>query len=348
MRSCRVALRQLVVRTDSEQCVPNLVGALRRDYDVIEVPEVGTSDAELAEVCKEASLILHCYTPITENVMKQATKLRGIVKYGVGIDKIDIGFAKQKGVAVANVPEYGENTVAEGAMNLMMSLLKKNKIIQKEMTGDAAWAWPNETFLANDLHGKNVGLVGFGKIGKCFSRMCQGFGMKVTAYDPHLSASDMSAYGVEKADSLENMMPQLDVLSIHTVLNPDTDNLVSSDLIDLLKSSCYVINVSRGAIIDEAALCNAVKSNKIAGIGIDVFSVEPLAADGHVYSSIRHYDNVMFTPHLAFWTAEARQRLESEALSRSLEILTNKPLRVLSSDPRLTSQSPDLVTLGSA
>ena len=156
----------------------------------------------------------------------------------------------------------------------------------------------------------------------------------------------MTRFGVTKADSLEEMLPIIDVLSIHTVLNPETSGIVSRELISLLKPSCFVINVSRGAIIDEPALCDAVKNNSIAGVGLDVFSTEPLTAEGHLFSSIRGFDNVMFTPHLAFWTAEARDRLEKEALERSIEILTNNKLTVISSDPRLTSQSEDLVVLG--
>lgn len=129
-----------VVRTDSEQCVPYLVNQLRERAEVVELPEFGTSEEQLTEACRDADVILHCYTPITSQVLRHAERLRGIVKYGVGIDAIDIVEAKKRGVPVANIPEYGEETVAEGAFMLMIGLAKKFKPLQRQMQSQG-WAW---------------------------------------------------------------------------------------------------------------------------------------------------------------------------------------------------------------
>eukprot|EP00656_Telonema_subtile_P015551 TRINITY_DN18166_c0_g1_i1.p1 TRINITY_DN18166_c0_g1~~TRINITY_DN18166_c0_g1_i1.p1 ORF type:complete len:387 (+),score=68.23 TRINITY_DN18166_c0_g1_i1:89-1249(+) len=340
-RGYQMSTRPKVVKTDCEQLVPFLDNQIREIADLVELPEFGTTEEQLVEACRDADVILHCYTPITAAVLEQAPKLRGIVKYGVGIDAIDIETAKRLGVPVANIPEYGEETVAEGAFSLMIGLAKKTKALQRQMAADG-WAWPNESTLGSDLAGKTLGMVGNGRIGKCMARMAGGFRMNLLCYDPYVSAQEMAQQRITKVDSLEALCTESDCISVHTVLNNETRGVLGKAQLACMKPSATLVNVSRGPIVDEQALVDAVLSGSIAGVGIDVFGNEPLLPEGHVMSPLMELDNVLFTPHLAFWTVEARDRLMAEAFERTKELLDGNPLTVLSKDPRLLAQSQNV------
>jgi len=264
--------------------------------------------------------------------------LRGIVKYGVGIDAIDIGAAMRRGIPVVNVPEYAEETVAEGAFALMIALAKRLPAISAAVARDG-WVWPEPRWLASDLAGKMLGLVGTGRIGRSMARMAgAGFRMRVLGFDPYVDAQTMHAAGIEKANDLKAMLAAADFVSIHCVLNGRTRHLVGAAEIVCLKPSAVLVNVSRGALVDEAALVAAIVGKRIAGAGLDVYSVEPLAKSGHPMSALYGRDNVVLFPHLTFYTAEAMQRLEDDTLARCSELLDGKPVRVRSRDPRLRAQ----------
>ena len=158
------------VRTDRELECPAVDAGLRaRCVDLVTLPD-GVPEAELARELADADLLLMCYTPVTARLIDAAPRLKGIVKYGVGIDAIDIAAAMRRGIPVVNVPEYAEETVAEGAMTLMLALAKRLKPIQGAMDSQG-WAWPTEAWMGHDLSGKTLGLVGLGKIGTNVARM---------------------------------------------------------------------------------------------------------------------------------------------------------------------------------
>jgi D-3-phosphoglycerate dehydrogenase / 2-oxoglutarate reductase len=318
-----------IVRTDRELELPKVDAALRAaGHELVLLPE-NTSEEELAREAREATLLLMCYTPITRRVIEGAEKLKGIVKYGVGIDAIDIDAARSRGIPVANVPEYAEETVAEGAFALMMALAKKHKSIQFEMT-QVGWAWPEPRWLASDLAGKTVGIVGLGRIGSSFARMATAFRMRVLAFDPYVKGT---------AGDLRAMLAECDFVSIHCVLNAETRHLIGESELRAMKPSAFLINVSRGAIVDEMALLKILLEKKIAGAALDVYSQEPLAREGHPLSALYAMDNVILSPHLTFYTHEAMARLEAETLERCREVLEGRPLTVKSRDPRLRAQT---------
>ena len=287
----------------------------------------------------DADLVLMCYTPITSGVIEAARKLKGIVKYGVGIDAIDIPAAMRRGIPVVNVPEYAEETVAEGAFALMIALAKRLPAITAAMSRDG-WIWPEQRWLGRDISGATLGLVGCGKIGRSMARMAgQGFHARVLGFDPNLDAAAMRAAGIEKVDDLPAMLRDCDFVSIHCVLNDRTRGLIGRAELACLKPSAVVVNVSRGALIDEAALVEAIVAGRIGGAGLDVYSVEPLARAGHPMSALFDRDNVILFPHLTFFTHEAMRRLEEDTLARCFEILDGRPVTVRSHDPRLRAQS---------
>ena len=323
-----------IVRTDCELEMPRLDAALRAaGHELVLLPD-GISEDGLAHELRDAELLLMCYAPVTARVIESAPKLKGIVKYGVGIDAIDLAAAQQRGIPVVNVPEYADETVAEGAFALLMALAKKLRPVQHAMDSKG-WVWPSSAWLASDLGGKTLGLVGVGRIGSKMARMAQGFRMRVLGFDPY------SAFpaGVESRSHLKDLLTECDFVSIPSVLNPQTRHLIGEAELRAMKTSAFLINVSRGAIVDELALLRVLQERRIAGAALDVYSQEPMAKVGHPLSAFYAMDNVILSPHLAFHTHEAMARLEAETLERCSEVLEGRPVLVKSRDPRLRPQT---------
>ena len=326
-----------VVRTDRELEMSMVDEALRQWGAQLVILPDGTPADVLTRELADADVLLMCYAKITRSMLQGATRLKAIVKYGVGIDAIDIDAARERGIAVVNVPAYAEETVAEGAFSLLMGLFKRFKPLQHAMQTQG-WAWPESRWLAQDLAGKTLGLVGCGRIGRSMARMAGAFRMRVLAYDPHVPQSHWPA-GVQRCDSLAQMLPQCDAVSLHCVLNAQTRSLIGERELALMKTSAFFVNVSRGELVDEAALVAALQGGLIAGAALDVFGQEPLALQGHPMSALFGMDNVLLWPHLTFYTREAMQRLEDETLQRCWEALAGEPVTVSSMDPRLRAQT---------
>lgn len=327
------------VRTDRELECPEIDAGLRaRGVELVTLPD-GISEEALAREVADADLLLMCYTPITARVIAAADRLKGIVKYGVGIDAIDIPAAMARGIPVVNVPEYAEETVAEGAFALMIALARRMPEIGRAMQSEG-WIWPAQRWLGRDIAGATLGLVGTGKIGRSMARMAgQGFRARVLGYDPHVDAEAMAAAGIEKACDLHAMLRQCDFVSLHCVLNAATRHVIGKAELACLKPETILVNVSRGALIDEAALVEAVLAGRLGGVGLDVYSQEPLAGQGHLLSPLFGRDDVILFPHLTFFTEEAMQRLSDDTLARCFEVLDGRPVQIRSHDPRLRAQT---------
>ncbi|WP_421914162.1 NAD(P)-dependent oxidoreductase [Mesorhizobium sp.] len=327
------------VRTDQELECPGIDAGLRaRGVELVTLPD-GIPEADLISAVFDADVLLMCYTPVTARVIEAAPKLKGIVKYGVGIDAIDIPAAIRHGIPVVNVPEYAEETVAEGAFTLMIALAKRLPAITAAVSRDG-WVWPEQSWLGRDISGATLGLVGCGKIGRSMARMAgQGFRARVLGFDPGLDAATMQAAGIEKVDDLHAMLRACDFVSLHCVLNDRTRGLIGKAELACLKPSAIIVNVSRGALIDEAALVEAIVTGRVGGAGLDVYSVEPLMKSGHPMSALFGRDNVILFPHLTFFTQEAMRRLEEDTLARCFEVLEGRPVTVRSLDSRLRAQT---------
>lgn len=325
------------VRLDRELETPLMDAELSRRGSLVLLPENVSEERLVAEVA-DADLLLMCYTPVTARVIAAARRLKAIVKYGVGIDAIDIPAAAARGIPVVNIPEYAEDTVAEGAFTLMLALAKKLVPLDRQMRAEG-WAWPVERWMGSDISGKTVGIVGLGRIGRSFARMAgQGFRARVIAYSPGTSAEEMARLGVEKVDDLHDLLRQSDFVSLHCTLNASTRHIIGAAELAAMKPTAFLINSSRGALVDEGALVAALTEGRIAGAGLDVFSSEPLCLSGHLMSPLFAMPNVIMLPHLTFYTAEAMERLESETLERCDEALAGLPVLVKSHDPRLRAQ----------
>ena len=276
--------RAKAVRTDRELECPRIDAGLRAaKVDLTVLPD-GVSEDVLTDAVRDADLLLMCYQPISARIIEAAQKLKGLVKFGVGIDAIDIDAARRRKIPVVNIPEYAEETVAEGAFALMIALAKKVVPIAREMA-DKGWAWPTPRWMGFDLAGRTLGLVGTGRIGRSMARMANGFRMRVVGYDPNVSSDTMKQSGIEKFDDLTAMLEVCDIVSVHTALNEKTRHLIGARQLAAMKPHALLINSARGALVDEAALVSALQEKRIGGAGLDVFSQEPLALSGHPMSA---------------------------------------------------------------
>jgi len=337
-----VPFRAKVVRTDRELECPVVDAGLRAaNVDLTILPD-GVSEDALADALRDADLLLMCYQPVSAHTIAAAEKLKGIVKYGVGIDAIDIDAARARKIPVVNIPQYAEETVAEGAFALMIALAKKLVPLSREMA-KTGWAWPTPQWIGIDLAGRTVGIVGTGRIGRSMARMAKGFRMRVVGYDPNVDAAKMREAGIEKFDDLIAMLRVCDVVSLHAALSSDTRHVIGARELAAMQPHALLINSARGALVDEAALVQALQDKRIGGAGLDVFSREPLTHHDHPTSPLFAMDNVILTPHLTFYTKEAMARLEHETLERCFEILDGRPVLIKSRDPRLRAQTHGVV-----
>jgi D-3-phosphoglycerate dehydrogenase len=253
-------------------------------------------------------------------LIEAGRRLRGIVKYGVGVDNIDLRAAKERGIPVANCPDYGSGTVADHAFALLIALARR-LVLQDTQFRQQGWYWPDERFCGVDLEGKTLGIIGLGRIGRKMVRRAAGFDMQVVAYDPYVDVESVEADGCRvRLLSLDELLNSSDFVSVHCTLTPETRQLLGERELRAMKPSAFLINVSRGEIIDESALVRGLQDGWLAGAGLDVFPSEPLA-DQH---PLRSMPNVVVTPHLAWYTWEAAARQSQQAADAVLDILAGR------------------------
>lgn len=282
-----------------------------------------TTEENLAVEIKDVDVIMVVYAKITKKVIDSAKNLKGIVRYGIGVDNISIDEATKKGIFVANVPDYCIGTVADHAFALLLTLNRKILIADKIMrTGKyvGAWTSPSEKIRGFDLEGKVLGIIGIGRIGRAVAARANGFNMRVIAYDPYIDKKVAEKCGVELVD-LDTLLKESDFVSIHAPLLPETRGMIGESELKLMKRTAYLINVSRGPIVDEKALYKALKEGWIAGAGLDVYEKEPPDPENPLFK----LENVVLTPHIAWYTEEAQRRLEMSAVEEAVRILQGQP-----------------------
>lgn len=255
--------------------------------------------------------------------MVQLPALRAIAVHGVGIDGIDLDAANELGVAVFNTPGANNRSVAEHALGLMFALTKRiPESDQAVRKGEFSFRF---TGGLRELFGATLGVVGYGAIGQMTAQMAQAMGMRVQVLTRR-SAEELAALGLEKAASLESLLASSDIVSLHAPSLPETRHLIGEQQLKQMKSSAYLINTSRGALVDEEALIAALQQGEIAGAGLDVFAVEPLPAS----SPLTQLSNVVLTPHSAASAEQALMRMASAAVTGVLDILDERcPLSII-------------------
>ena len=250
--------------------------------------------------------------------MVQLPNLRAIAVHGVGIDGIDLAAANELGIAVFNTPGANNRSVAEHALGLMFALTKRITESDRAVrNGEFSFRFQGGL---RELSGATLGVVGFGAIGQIVATLAQAMGMRVLVLSRR-SEIELAELGLHKAQSLENLLTDSDIVTLHAPSLPETRHLIGAEQLKLMKPSAYLINTSRGALIDEAALINALQNGEIAGAGLDVFAVEPLPAS----SPLTLLPNVVLTPHAAASAEQALMRMASATATGVVNVLNDSP-----------------------
>ena len=255
-------MKVLVADAINEKGIENLKEVADVTVDTSITPE------DLVKTIKEYDgIIVRSRTKVTKEVIANADNLKIIARAGVGVDNIDLYDATEKGIMVVNSPESTSITVAEHTMGLLLSMARKLSIADKSVKEGK---WEKKRFMGVELRNKTLGVIGMGRIGSQVVNRCKAFEMDAVAYDPYLPEEVATQMGVELTD-LETVLKKADFITIHVPLTPETKHLISHDEFELMKDSAFITNCARGGIIDEDALYDALKNEKIGGAALDVY-----------------------------------------------------------------------------
>jgi D-3-phosphoglycerate dehydrogenase len=275
------------------------VELLRAHFDV----DVGIDwdEAELGErIASYDGIVIRSATKMTAELIEKADRLKVIGRAGVGVDNVDVPAATRRGIVVANAPESNVVTAAEHTMALLLALARN---IPRAHASLIEGKWERSKLSGVELYEKTLGVLGFGRIGQLVAQRARGFGMRVLAFDPFVSAERYRELGVEKADAPEDIYAQADFITIHLPKTPETEGFLSDEQFAAMREGVRVLNVARGGLVDEPALLRALDSGKVAGAALDVFPSEPMTE-----SPLFGRPDVVVTPHLGASTAEATDR----------------------------------------
>jgi len=284
--------------------------------DVLYDPKLVDDPARLAAAVRDArALIVRNRTQVRGTLLEAAAKLSVVGRLGVGLDNIDVPACEARGIAVYPASGANDLSVAEYVITAALMLLRRAWLASARV---AAGEWPRTELMGRELAGKRLGLVGYGAIARVTGRMARGLGMSVAAYDP-LLPTDHPAWADALRQPLTELLTSSDVVSLHVPLTDATRNMIDARAIANMRRGAILINAARGGVVDEAALCAALRSGHLGGAALDVFAREPVdAASGAVFAGV---PNLILTPHIAGVTDESNVRVSAvtaEAVARHL------------------------------
>lgn len=271
-------------------------------------------ESELAGLVADADAILSCWKPLTPNVLDLATRCQLISKFGTGIDNIAVEHATKLGIIIANVPDFCLDEVSDHALALLLACARRIvPLVLETRTGD--WN-PRHAHDLRRIRGRTLTVIGYGAIARTLIPKAKAFGMEIVVYTPRIEAGEIEP-GVTATNDLLAALKVADYVTIHAPATDETRNLIDARALAAMKPTAWLINTSRGALIDEPALINALQTGQIAGAALDVLNREPPDADNPLLSMA----NVLITPHAAFSSRDALEDLQRKATSRILELL---------------------------
>ena len=282
----------------------------------------------MAEIAQAEAVVASAKVVYDGALMDRAPALKVIARTGVGYDNISVPEATARGICVCYTPDAPTISTAEHTLALMLAAAKQLKRYNRAMIAQPT-ADHITGYYGLELHGRRLGLVGLGRIGARVAHVARALGMSVAAYDPFVTPGRAAELGVEMASSLEALLSEADVVSLHVPATPETRHMINAQRLAQMKAGAYLINAARGALVDEAALLNALESGHLSGAGLDVFDCEPPPGDHPLLSR----DDVIATPHLAGPSPAGRQRMWEGAISQALQVLRNeRPAHLLNPD----------------
>jgi D-3-phosphoglycerate dehydrogenase / 2-oxoglutarate reductase len=309
--------RPLIAVTDSP--FPSLdpaKAALARVDPELRMAKSASAEDILA-VARDADAILVTYARLPGDLLRQLTRCKAIGRFGLGVDNIDIPAAAELGITVTYVPDYCMHEVSDHAMALLLALARKiplsNALVQA-----GRWDMPAVVPI-HRLAGRVLGLVGFGNIPRALAPKAKAFGLRVVTHDPYVSQQALAAAGVESV-SFDRLLEISDFVSIHAPLMPATRGLFNAEVFGKMKTGALLINTARGPLVDEDALVSALDSGRLGGAALDVVAVEPLPKDSRLIGR----DNVILTPHTAFYSLEALNELQTKCAADVARVLSGE------------------------
>ncbi len=286
----------------------------------------GTKPEEAAERIGDAEVVFLNKTVITEETLKKCPNLKLISVIATGYNTVDFEAAKRLGIPVANVPSYGTEAIGQHAIALLLEITNHvgyhdGEVRKGRRNNERDWCFWDYSSI--ELENKTIGIVGLGRIGQITSKVAQAFGMKVLAYDSYQNESLINE-NCQYTD-LDTLLSNSDVIALHCPLFPETDSMINKETIAKMKDGVIIINNSRGALIDEQALADALNSGKVYAAGLDAVRNEPISMDNPLLSA----KNCFITPHISWAAIECRQRLVDYALDNLKCFLEGKPTNIV-------------------
>ena len=292
---------------------------LREEADAEAVVAPDGSEETLMSLAGDVDAIMTCFAQVTPNVLRAAPNCVAVGRFGVGVDNIAVDTATELGMAVTYVPDYCVDEVSDHVMALLLAFNRRVVLFDNSVK-NAGWGSVPLTMRMMRLRGKTLGVIGFGRIGQAVAQKALAFGFRVLAYDPYMTAEQCALRGARKVDDMDALLRESDFVTLHSPLNPETQGLIGARELDMMRSEAFLINCARGPLIDEGALYDALTGGGIAGAGLDVME------DNHPPNDhpLLRLDNIIITPHVAFFSQEATLELEQRAAREVAYVLTGR------------------------
>lgn len=289
------------------------------------------SEDELIDAAIDADAIITQYAKVGRKTIEKLERCKVIARYGTGVDIVDVEAATKKGIMVTNVPDYCFNEVADHAVAMLLLLIRKIKIYDRNVrTGE--WRWQSSGGI-HRIQGKTLGLVGFGRIGKAIARRMESFGVRIIVYTPSITEEKALRYGVEAVE-FQQLLKESDFIIIQAPLSEKTRHMFNDEAFSIMKEGVFLVNTARGPIVESAALIKALKSGKVVGAGLDDIEEEPAKLkEWEPTSELFHYDNVIVTPHAAYYSEESIRESRERAAKEVARVLKGEfPLHLVNSE----------------
>lgn len=292
---------------------------------------VKLSPEELAAAAKDFDgLIVRSETKVGKDLMDVLPKLRVIGRAGVGVDNIDVKAATRRGIVVMNAPDGNTITTAEHTIALLVSMARNVPQAHAKLQSGI---WDKKSFVGVELNGKTLGVIGLGRIGKHVAKIAKGFGMKILAFDPFISADQAKDLGIELG-TLDDVFTKADFLTIHTPVTDETRGIIGAEAFAKMKKGVRLVNCARGGLVDESALLKAIENKTVAAAALDVFTTEPLPGDSPLLGNLK----IITTPHLGASTTEAQEGVAFTVAEQMRDYLLTGTLRGAVNAPSLAAE----------
>ncbi|AMV21372.1 C-terminal binding protein [Planctomyces sp. SH-PL14] len=291
------------------------------------------SEEDLVGRIEEAdAIMLYHFISITRKTIERLKKCKLIVRCGVGYDNVDRAYARERGINVANVPDYGSEEVADSAIGMMLTLMRGVHYLNSRCQHDQGpWIYEQVRPIQR-LRGLTFGVVGIGRIGTATALRAKAFGFQVVFYDPYVVDGTDKALGVRRCETLEELLRQSDVVSVHTPRTAETQHILNDKTIAQMKPGSYLVNTARGGCVDAHAVLRAVEANHLRGAGLDVLEIEPPPADDPLIRAWRDpshpaHDRIIINPHSAFYSEQGLDDMRIKGSENCRRVLLGQPPR---------------------